>query len=894
MTELSKAYEPHSIEQKWYEAWTARGYFQPSGEGHPYTIAIPPPNITGSLHMGHALQHTMMDALSRWRRMQGRSVLWLPGEDHAGIAAQVLVERHLAAEGVKRADIGREAFENRVWQWREESGGMILKQMRREGASVDWSRLRFTLAPDLSRAVREAFVRLYEEGLISRGAYIVNWCPLDQTSISDLEAPKKEVQSHLWHIAYPIKGTDESIVVATTRPETMLGDTAVAVHPEDERYRHLIGATVELPLTGRDIPVIADEAVEREFGTGVVKVTPAHDPADFQMGLRHNLPQVVVIAPDGRMTAASGNRYEGLDRAEARNLVVEDLKAKNLLVKTEEYTHSVGHHDRCGTVIEPMVSLQWFLNVRPLADVALKAVRDGRTRFVPAVPWTKVYEDWMENIQPWCISRQLWWGHRIPAWYCEGNHITVSRTDPTECATCGSSVLRQEEDVLDTWFSSALWPFSTLGWPDDTEDLRRFYPTNDMVTGYEIIFFWVARMMMMGLKFMDEVPFDTVLIHGIVRDSHGEKMSKMKGNTIDPITLFDRYGTDAVRFALAGMAVGSNDMALQESKMESARNFANKIWNASRFVIMNMGEMNMGEMNMGEMNLGEATRERRAPAWAPSDALADRWILAELNSTIEQVTRALEEYRFHEAAQVLYHFFWDDFCDWYIELSKPLVASRETTEQAAAARARLAYVLETSLRLLHPLMPFITEEIWQRLPHEGESIMIAPFPTAVAEREDVKARDEMQTLIALITKIRNIRSEMNIPARSSLKLLLGAAGQTATLVRENADQIKRLARVEEIEISDKLSQMDAAARDVVAGIEIAVPLAGLIDITKERERLTKEMARKETEARSLASRLENLSFVERAPSEVVEQARSRHAELIEEMEKLKATLGSLG
>jgi len=879
MTELSKAYEPHSIEQKWYETWIARGYFQPAGEGQPYTIAIPPPNITGSLHMGHALQHTMMDALSRWRRMQGRRVLWLPGEDHAGIAAQVLVERHLATEGVKRADLGREAFEHRVWQWRAESGGMILKQMRREGASVDWSRLRFTLAPDLSRAVREAFVRLYEEGLISRGAYIVNWCPFDQTSLSDLEAPKKEVQSHLWHIAYPIKGTAERIVVATTRPETMLGDTAVAVNPDDERYRHLIGATVELPLTGRDIPVIADEAVEREFGTGVVKVTPAHDPTDFQMGLRHNLPQIVVIAPDGRMTASAGERYAGLDRAEARVVVVDDLKAQNLLVKTEDYTHSVGHHDRCGTVIEPMVSLQWFLNVRPLADVALQAVRDGRTRFVPAVPWTKVYEDWMENIQPWCISRQLWWGHRIPAWYCENNHITVSREDPTACATCESTVLRQEEDVLDTWFSSALWPFSTLGWPDDTEDLRTFYPTNDMVTGYEIIFFWVARMMMMGLKFLNEVPFDTVLIHGIVRDANGEKMSKMKGNTIDPITLFDRFGTDAVRFSLASMAVGSNDMALQESKMESARNFANKIWNASRFVIM---------------NLGLAAEERKTPEWVPSDALADRWILAELNSTVEQVNRALEEYRFHEATQVLYHFFWDDFCDWYIELSKPLVAAREETAEVRAARARIAYVLETSLRLLHPLMPFITEEIWQRLPHEGESIMIAPFPQASAERESASAREEMQTLIALITKIRNIRSEMNIPARSSLKIFLGATDRTASLIRENADQIKRLARVEEITIADKLSHMDAAARDVIAGIEIAVPLEGLIDVTKERERLNKEMARKETEARALASRLDNLSFVERAPREVVEQARNRHAELVVEMEKLKATLASLG
>ncbi len=879
MIELSKTYDPHSIEQKWYETWAARGYFQPEGEGRPYTIAIPPPNVTGSLHMGHALQHTIMDALTRWRRMQGRRALWVPGEDHAGIATQVLVERQLAKESVKRTDLGREEFEQRVWQWRAESGGMILKQMRREGVSVNWSRLQFTLDPDLSRAVREAFVRLYEEGLISRGAYIVNWCPYDQTSLSDLEAPKKEVQSHLWHIVYPIKGTDERITVATTRPETMLGDTAVAVHPEDERYRHLIGATIELPLTGREIPVIGDEAVEREFGTGAVKVTPAHDPADFQMGLRHNLPQIIVIAPDGRITAAAGERYAGLDRAEARARVVEDLAAQNLLVKTEEYTHSVGHHDRCGTVIEPMVSLQWFLNVRPLADVALQAVRDGRTRFVPAVPWTKVYEDWMENIQPWCISRQLWWGHRIPAWYCENNHITVSRTDPTRCAACESTALRQEEDVLDTWFSSALWPFSTLGWPDDTEDLKMFYPTNDLVTGYEIIFFWVARMMMMGLKFMNDVPFDTVLIHGIVRDEHGEKMSKMKGNTVDPITLFDRFGTDAVRFALAGMCVGSNDMALQESKMESARNFANKVWNASRFVIM---------------NLGDAPENQKAAEWVPSDALADRWILAELNSTIEQASRALEEYRFHELAQVLYHFFWDDFCDWYIELSKPLVTSSEATPEARDARARIAYVLETSLRLLHPLMPFITEEIWRRLPHTGESIMLAPFPSVSAERTDTSARDEMQTLIALITKIRNIRSEMNIPARSSLKIFLAAPEREAAIVRENADQIKRLARVEEITISDSLPQMTAAATDMVAGIEIGVPLEGLIDIAKERERLNKEMARKETEARALASRLDNLSFVERAPREVVDQARTRHAELIAEMEKLKATLASLG
>jgi valyl-tRNA synthetase len=877
MTEFPKAYEPHSIEAKWYSFWESLGSFQPSGSGEPYTIVIPPPNVTGSLHMGHALQHTLMDALIRFRRMQRRRTLWLPGQDHAGIATQVLVERQLRTEGLKRTDLGREEFERRVWEWKEQSGGTILKQMRREGASVDWSRERFTLDTDLSRAVREVFVRLHEEGLIYRGAYVVNWCPFDQTSLSDLEAPKKEVQASLFHIAYPIKGGTDQIVVATTRPETMLGDTAVAVHPEDERFKHLIGSTITLPLVGREIPVVGDEVVESEFGTGAVKVTPAHDPTDFQIGLRHDLPQVVVIDSAGRMTEDAGKNYAGLDRFEARKRVIADLTALGLLVKTEEYTHQVGHHDRCGTAIEPMLSVQWFLNVKPLAQVALQAVRDGRTRFVPAVPWTKVYEDWMENIQPWCISRQLWWGHRIPAWYCDNDHVTVSRTDPTACARCGSKALKQDQDVLDTWFSSALWPFSTLGWPDDTEDLRTFYPTNTLVTAYEIIFFWVARMMMMGLKFMNDVPFDTVIIHGIVRDADGNKMSKSRNNIVDPLDLFDRFGTDAVRFTLTSMTVGSNDLTVQEPKMESARNFANKIWNATRFVSLNLGEL-----------------EGRGPAkWVGSTSLADRWILAELNSVVDQVTRALEEHRFHEAAQTLYHFFWDDFCDWYIELSKPLVASRDETRDVRDSRERIAYVLETSLRLLHPVMPFVTEELWQRLPHEGDSIMLAPFPTFDPAREDESAKEQMQTLIALITKVRNIRSEKTVPAQTKVKLHLAGGDATAmAVVRENSEHIRRLARVEEIFISDSLPVLESAAHDVVAGIELAVPLEGLIDRAKERERVTRELNKKEDEARGLASRLDNLSFVERAPREVVEQARNRHSELIAEIETLRSTLGA--
>lgn len=876
MMDIPKAYEPRSIEEKWYPMWESGGLFRPRGDGEPYTIVIPPPNVTGYLHMGHALQHTLMDALTRWRRMQGRRVLWLPGTDHAGISTQVVVERQLADEGLSREQLGRDEFERRVWHWKEHAGGTIQKQMRREGISVDWSRERFTMDAGLSRAVRECFVRLYDEGLIYRGAYIVNWCPRDRTSLSDLEAPKQEVKTHLWHIVYPIKGSSNTIGVATTRPETMLGDTAVAVNPEDGRYRHLIGSRAILPLVGREIPIIGDEAVESEFGTGAVKVTPAHDPADFQMGLRHGLPQVVVIGPDGRMTDEAGAPYAGLDRFEARRKVIEDLESRGLLVRTEDYVHSVGHHDRCGTPIEPMVSVQWFLNVQSLAEVALRAVQDGRTRFIPAVPWTKVFEDWLGNIQPWCISRQLWWGHRIPAWFCGEDHITVARETPASCEACGSSELVQETDVLDTWFSSSLWPFSTLGWPEKTEDLRTYYPTNDLITAYEIIFLWVARMMMMGLKFMQDVPFRAVVITGIVRDPFGIKMSKMKGNVVDPLDLFGRFGTDAVRFALAGMCVGSNDMSLQESKMESARNFANKIWNAARFVLMNLGEGAKAE-------------------WVPSESLADRWILSELNTAIKRVSAALEDYRFHEVCQTLYHFFWDDFCDWYIELSKPVVSSGEESVETRAARNRIAYVLEASLRLLHPLMPFITEELWQRLPHEGETISLAQFPSYNPAAEDPETCTRMETLIALITKVRNIRSEMNIPTAARPALHLGTKNAAAReVVETNLEHVKRLARVDSIELSDTLPELRPAAADVVAGIEVRIPLSNLIDLSKERERLAKELSRKEQEARGLATRLDSHSFRERAPEEVVEKHRARHDQLVSEIGKLRSTLDSIG
>jgi valyl-tRNA synthetase len=893
--DIPKVYNPQEAEKHWYPWWESQGYFRPEVNpgGTPYCIVIPPPNVTGYLHMGHALQHTLMDILTRWRRMRGYQALWLPGTDHAGISTQVVVERQLAAEGLTREALGREEFEKRVWEWKEHSGGTIQRQMRLEGASVDWSRERFTLDDGLSRAVREVFVRLREERLIYRDSYIVNWCPRCVTALSDLEAPKQEVQGKLYYIAYKIKGsgirdqgsgvsdqrpaTSDHIVVATTRPETMLGDTAVAINPADERYHHLRGATVILPIMERELPVIETELVEKEFGTGVVKVTPAHDPADYEMGRQYNLSSVVVIDKYGRMTAEAG-RFAGLDRFEARQQILEELEKSGQLVRVEEYTHSVGQCDRCHTIIEPLVSTQWFLNVKAMAEEAIQAVREGRTQLVPA-NWEKIYFDWLENIRDWCISRQLWWGHRIPAWYCADGHITVSRETPPLCATCGKIELTQDEDVLDTWFSSALWPFSTLGWPDDTEDLRAFYPTAVLITAFDIIFFWVARMMMMGLKFMRDVPFRTVYITGLIRDPYGQKMSKMKGNVIDPLEVFNQYGTDAVRFTLATAASPGTDIALQYSKIESFRNFCNKIWNASRFVLMNCATIEAGD----------------SPAAAGELALHDRWILSELNRTIGQINQDLEEFRFHEAAQSLYHFFWDDFCDWYIELSKARVSSTEDMPEVRAARQRLIHVLETALRMLHPFMPFITEELWQRLPiaKPVESICLAPFPVADAALIDEAAERQMQTIIELIKKVRNIRGELNIDLTKELRLLVhtpdGAARQ---LMEENSGHLKRLARVH-IEFVSSLDGLRHVARDVVAGTEMALPLEGLIDVDKESARLTKNLAKLEKEIEQLNRRLTSPDFLERAAEDVVQSTRERYQELQQRRARLAEILQDL-
>ncbi|MCS6885317.1 MAG: valine--tRNA ligase [Acidobacteriota bacterium] len=890
--QIPKVYDPTEIERKWYPIWEGKGYYvaQAESDKPAFCIAIPPPNVTGYLHMGHALQHTLMDILTRWRRMQGYNALWLPGTDHAGISTQIVVERQLAEEGLTRYDLGREEFEKRVWQWKEHAGGTIQRQIRREGASCDWTRERFTLDEGLSQAVREVFVRLYEEGLIYRGSYIVNWCPKDQTALSDLEAPKEEVRGKLYYINYKVKDSNEFVTVATTRPETMLGDTAVAVNPSDERYRHLHGRVAILPIVGRELPFITDEIVEPDFGTGVVKVTPAHDPNDFRMGLRHSLAQVVVIDKQGKMTEAAGAEFAGLDRFEARKKLVAMLKDQGLLVKVEDYIHKVGHCQRCHTVIEPLVSTQWFCRMREMADAAIAAVKDGRTQFIPE-SWAKVYFDWLENIQDWCISRQLWWGHRIPAWYCQDClKVTVARTDPQNCSSCGSEKILQDEDVLDTWFSSALWPFSTLGWPEQTADLKTFYPTSVMITGFDIIFFWIARMMMMGLKFMGDVPFRKVFITGLVR-VEGEKMSKMKGNVVDPLDVFERYGTDAVRFTLASAVGSSADVDLQMikrkgadgeeireyPKMEAARNFANKIWNAARFVLLNI----------------EGTKHNPA-AFEGELGLYDRWILSKLNHTIERFNDALENFRFFDATQTLYHFFWDDFCDWYIELSKPLVTAKDPSAESVRARERMLYVLERSLRMLHPVMPYITEELWHMLPHEGETISLAPFPTADLSAIDESVEADMNSVISLITKIRNVRAEMNIPNAESVKVKLAIKDEhLSKIVASATEAIKRLARCSEVEILDQLPEMRSCARAVITGIDIAIPLEGLIDLDKERERLKKELLKIETEAEKLQARLANPNFVERAQPEVVEQSRLRLADLHVQRQTITKTLESL-
>ena len=775
--EIPKAYEPQQIEQRWAKLWAEENLFRAdvNAPGPVFSIVIPPPNVTGSLHIGHMLDHTEIDILTRWRRMRGYNTLYLPGTDHAGISTQRVVVRQLAAQGINYRDLGREAFERKVWEWKEESGGTITRQMLQLGESCDWTRERFTLSPELSRAVTEVFVRLYEDGLIYRGHYIVNWCPQCRTAISDLETVHEERQGHLWHIRYPIVGTNEYVVVATTRPETMLGDTAVAVHPSDPRYQHLIGKMVSLPLMNREIPIVDDFVVDREFGTGAVKVTPAHDPNDFEIGRRHSLPEIDVMTDDAKMSAAAG-KYAGLDRFEARKRIVEDLEAAGLLVKVTDHTHAVGTCDRCGTIIEPRASTQWFVKMKPLAEPAIAAVERGDLEIVPENRRTEYFE-WMRNIRDWCISRQLWWGHRIPAWYCgDCKEIIVSRQAPTKCGKCGSSKLTQDPDVLETWFSSALWPFSTMGWPDDTPDYRKYYPTSLLITGYDILFFWVARMIMMGLKFTGQVPFRQVCLHSLVRNAEGQKMSKSKGTGIDPVELNEKFGTDAMRFTLASMAAPGTDIVLTEDRILSYRAFANKIWNAARFVFLNLDKY---EASGGETLEMLASPEVRlaAPFAANGEvALADRWIFSRLARATEQVNEALEHFRFHEAAHVVYHFFWGDFCDRYIEWVKPELNSTDRAK-AQATWKNLFAAFETALRLLHPFMPFLTEELWHQLPQRAgaRSIALDRFPEPHAELLDAGAEGQITLLQEIIASARNMRSEMKIDPKAKIGAQLGGA-----------------------------------------------------------------------------------------------------------------------
>ena len=858
--ELPKEYLPHEVEGRLYESWVARGYFTVAADdGKPaYTIVIPPPNVTGSLHMGHAFQHTLMDALTRRRRMQGYNSLWLPGMDHAGIATQNVVERTMRSEGFSRHDLGREAFVDRVWQWKSEYGGRILGQMRRLGDGVDWTRERFTMDDGLSRAVRTIFTRLYDDGLIYRAERIINWCPRCLTALSDIEVEHKDREGELVSIAYG------PITVATTRVETMLGDTGIAVHPDDERYRHLVGTTITLPLVGREIPVVADEHVDPEFGTGAVKVTPAHDPNDFAIAQRHGLEAVNILHPDGTLNDTVPEAFRGMDRFAARTAVREALAAEGLVVaERRPYVHAVGHCQRCGTVVEPRLSLQWFVKVGPLAKAAGDAVREGRTQLVPKM-WEKTYFDWVDNMHDWCISRQLWWGHRIPVWYCEHGHTICTPEDPESCPECGMTDLTQDEDVLDTWFSSALWPFSTLGWPDETEDLARFYPTDVLLTGYDIIFFWVARMMMFGIYAMPDVPFRTVAITGLVRDGKGQKMSKSKGNVIDPLEFMDRYGADALRFALARGANPGSDAAISEEWTEGARNFCNKLWNATRFALMS----------------GAVVPESLLPESELSGA--DRWILSRLQHLIATVDEAYESYEFGALAQALYHFAWDDVCDWYIELAKLPIAGGGPA--ADATRAVLGHVFDSLLRLLHPLVPFVTDALWPTLTG-GDSVVVAPWPVVDDTRHDPAAEAEIERLRSIVTEVRRFRSEQQVKPGAKLPAVVAA---DETFVASYAPAIASLARLDLAPVAG-----EGWSTVTASGVEVSFDLSGAIDVAAERARLAKAIAGHEAEAQKLSGKLGNASFTGKAPPAVVAETRARLADAEGELARLRSLLDAL-
>ncbi len=944
--ELAKAYNPKEAEESHYKKWEEAGCFAPEINENPdaekYSIVIPPPNVTGSLHMGHALQHTIMDTLARWKRMRGYKTLFLPGVDHAGISTQLMVTRQLKKDEHKTPqDIGREAFVEKVWEWKNKFGGEITRQIRREGLSVDWSRERFTMEESLSKAVTNVFVRLYDEGWIYRGTRIINWCPKDKTVLSDLEVKEEtKKDGKLYFLQYPIKNGSQPdseeigfITVATTRPETMLGDTAVAVNADDERYKNLIGKTISLPLTNREIPVIADEYVESEFGTGAVKITPAHDANDYEVGERHNLEKLIVMNDDATMNEAAGADFVGLDRYAAREKVIEKFEELGLLEKIEDYEVVLPHCERCKTVIEPLLSEQWFVNMNEMRDMALELKRtEDAPKFTPETPSTKVYTTWLENLKDWTISRQLWWGHQIPAWYDEQGNTFVAATKEEAFAKAGTENLTQDEDVLDTWFSSWLWSFSTLGWNGDvteTEDLKTFHPTNVLVTARDIIFLWVSRMVMSSMKFLGEKPFSDVIITGTVLDKNGQRMSKTKGNGIDPLEVFDKYGVDATRMTLADSATGA-DFAWRDEKVESFRNFANKIWNATRFCLMNSEgtEVDYSYLNpkaevreikrlIGDELVDDFDEEdeefldKVEPEFAKDNpkqnlSIADRWIISRLNKTALQVNKALETYQFHEAVQLLYHFFWDDFCDWYIELVKDEITSEEVNTKRDAARIRILTIIEQSLRLLHPFMPFLTEELWQKLPGTSSelhnaayksaesTIMLANFPEGDASLIDERAEGEMQAVIELISKVRNIRAEMNIKPSDKPAIHVSADAAMREIFSQNEAQILKLGRVSDLNLSEVLNVPKASARGVLAGnVEIAIPLEGLIDFDKERERLENQLSKLSTENERLQNQLKNQNFVDRAPQEKVREIRDRVAEIETQSGALSQNLEAL-
>ena len=875
--ELEKTYNPADIEDRLYAKWVNKKYFhaEVNANKKPYTIVIPPPNITGQLHMGHALDNTLQDIIIRFKRMQGYETLWMPGTDHASIATEAKIVEAMKEEGLTKDDIGREKFLERAWAWKDKFGGRIVSQLKKMGSSCDWDRERFTMDEGCNKAVKEVFVNLYNKGLIYRGERIINWCPHCLTSISDAEVEYEDQKGHFWHLRYAFADGSGYINLATTRPETLLGDTAVAVNPNDERYKDLVGKKLILPLVHREIPLIADDYVDMEFGTGVVKITPAHDPNDFEVGLRHDLPIINVMTDDAKIVDEY-EKYAGMDRYEARKAIVEDLEKEGALVKIEDHDHNVGTCYRCGTTVEPRVSKQWFVKMKPLAGPAIDAVKEGKTKFVPE-HFNKTYFHWLENIRDWCISRQLWWGHRIPAYTCDDcGEITVVRGGmPEKCPKCGSTHIHQDEDALDTWFSSALWPFSTMGWPDNTELLKQFYPTSVLVTGYDIIFFWVARMLIMGMEFMKEIPFEKVFIHGLVRDSQGRKMSKSLGNGIDPLEVIEKYGADTLRFMLITGNTPGNDMRFYWERVEGTRNFANKIWNASRFALMNME--------------GYDKDAELAPY-----TLADKWILSRLQDTVKDVTGLLERFELGEAGRAIYDFIWSEVCDWYIEIAKPRLYNKDAAAERATAQHVLATVLVSAMKLLHPYMPFITEEIYQCLPHEAESIMISKWPVADESLVDPEAECGMNAIMDSIKAIRNMRAEVNANPGKKIPAIMLVSEDLREVVAHNDSYIKLLGGIDNLELRPLNGEKpENAMAAVVTGIEVYLPLAGLIDVEKETQRLSKELAAMEKDLQRAGGKLNNAGFLAKAPEDVIAKERAKYEELSGKIEAVKKRMAYL-